>query len=180
MKHARKALVCRDSRHTAKAGKKGVATPSLFPKTPFSLFLTKRKVFPQTIGGDRKEMNTEEKKCVMRGIIDQLEQEYHVKIVPEKEVLEIGFNEVGLDNMSELVTELLESNFIFRPAAGKLALTQTREQNDQRSKTVKVVVSVERNGEEIRRVRYDDWLDTLTIKEIIEEITAAIGSIDEV
>ena len=158
--------------------KKGVANPNPFPKVPFSLFLTKRKAFPQTTGGDKKEMNQEEKKCIMRGIVDQLEQEYRVKIVPEKEVFEIGFYEVGLKNMSELVTELLEANFIFRPAAGKLALTQP--QNDQRAKTVKVVVTVERNGAEVRRVRYDDWLDTLTVKEIIEEITAAIGSIDEV
>jgi ribonuclease HII len=129
-------------------------------------------------------MNLEEKKRIMRGIIDQLEQEYHVKIVPEKEVFEIGIHKVGLDNMSELVTKLLEANFIFRPAIGKLALTQTQtqtqKQNDQQAKTVKVVVTVERDGEEIRRVRYDDWLDTLTIEEIVETIDDAIGSIDEV
>jgi hypothetical protein len=121
-------------------------------------------------------MNLEEKKQIMTAIIDQLAQEYNVKIVPEKAVSEIGYNEAGISNMSEVITELLEAKHIFRPAIGKLALTR----KNSGAKTVKVVVTVERDSEEIRRVRYDDWLDTLTIEEIVETIDDAIGSIDEI
>jgi hypothetical protein len=123
-------------------------------------------------------MEIEEKKQIMSAIINQLEQEYRVRVVPEKEVLEIGYNEAGIDNMGELVTELLEANFILRPAIGKLALI--RKNTSTNTKAVKVIVTVERDDEEIRRVLYDEWLDTLTIEEIVEEITAAIDSIDEV
>jgi hypothetical protein len=121
-------------------------------------------------------MEIEGKKQVMSAIINQLKQEYKMSTVPEKEVLEIGYNEAEIDNMRELVAEMLAIGYINRPAIGKLALTQ----KNSNAKTVKVVVTIERDGEEIRRVLYDEWLDTLTIEEIVEEISDAIGSIDEV
>lgn len=123
-------------------------------------------------------MNTEEKKRVVSAIIDQLKQEYRMSYVPEKEVLELGHNEAEIDNMRELLTEMLAIGHIYRPAIGMLALTQKNP--DIRTRTVKVVITVERDGEEIRRVRYDEWLDTLLIEEIVGEISNAIGSIDEV
>ena len=121
-------------------------------------------------------MNLKEKKNIMSAIIDQLEQEHGTKGVPEREVFKIGYEDAGINDMRELVTEMLAIGFIYRPALGKFA----RKRANRNAKTIKVVVTVERDGEEIRRVRYDEWLDTLTIEEIVEEISDAIGSIDEV
>ena len=121
-------------------------------------------------------MNLKEKKAMLHDIMKQLEEELETKNIPKEKVYKACIEEAETDNASELIAELLAVGYIYRSAPGMFALAKKNPQ----TKAVKVIVVVERDGKEIKRVRYDEWLDSLTIEEIVETIDDAIGSIDEV
>lgn len=119
-------------------------------------------------------MREEGKKRVISAILDILEVKHGASEVLEMEVSETG-EKAGIDNMSELISDMLANGHIYRPAIGKLG----RRQRNQRAKPVKVEITVERDGKVVTFKRYDEWLDSLTVKGIAEEIDNAIGAIDE-